>query len=371
MRQLQRVASNRLLDRFPHLRARSEEAVRRHQPTQRLVRALEVVRPEVQLQPPGAVHEVGEHRPRQELLPQRLPEALNLSQCLRVLRPALHMGDTLPPQLAAELTLPAPHRVLPPLVRQDLPRRSVRRDPPEQGLHHQARLLMVRQRVAHDEPRVVVHERRQVDPLVPAQQEREDVALPELVRLRALEASGSGLRLRQRGPALRKQALFVEDATHRCLRHAEATEARQQVADLARAELRLRLLRRHYRSALHLGARSASTLLGAGCLGFERLLAALAVGLHPRQQSLETHPERPRDPSGLRAVVLDELHQPKPELERVPAKPSLRRLRARSFSLPHRLPFLDPGGVRLGQTVLGNFYAASTPINWRAAQVSR
>jgi hypothetical protein len=47
----------------------------------------------------------------------------------------------------------------------------------------------MRQRVRHDKARVVVHERRQVQPLVPSQKEGEDVRLPQLIRLCPLESS--------------------------------------------------------------------------------------------------------------------------------------------------------------------------------------
>ena len=47
---------------------------------------------------------------------------------------------------------------------------------------------MVGERVGDDEARVVVHERREVQALVATEQEREDVRLPELVGLGALEA---------------------------------------------------------------------------------------------------------------------------------------------------------------------------------------
>ena len=93
---------------------------------------------------------------------------------------------------------PAPHRVLPPVVGQDLLRLAVRRDASLERLHHERRLLMVRERVADDEPAVVVHEHAQVQPLLPALQEREDVRLPELIRRRALEAARQMLSFRRR-----------------------------------------------------------------------------------------------------------------------------------------------------------------------------
>lgn len=153
------------------------------------MRPLEVVAVDVQREPTRAVREVREHRPRQELVPQRLPEPLDLPQRLRVLRPALHVPDAVAPQLALEIRLAAPGRVLPTLVGEDLGRISERRKPAIERLHHELRLLMVRERVRDDETRVVVHERHEVQPLVTPEQEREQIRLPHLVRRRALEAT--------------------------------------------------------------------------------------------------------------------------------------------------------------------------------------
>jgi hypothetical protein len=190
------------------------------------VRTLEVVGVDEEAKPSLAVREVGKHGAGQKLVPQRFPEALNLAEGLRVLRPALHVSNALAPKLPLEFRAPAPRRVLPPLVRQDLSRVAVRCHPAPERLHHQARALMVRQRVRHDEARVVVHETGQVEPLVPAQEKREDVRLPELVGLRTLETPRAvlvGLRLR---PCLRDQSLLVQDPPHLCLAHPEPLEAR-------------------------------------------------------------------------------------------------------------------------------------------------
>jgi len=89
LRQAQRVGSHRRLDRRAHLRRRAEEAVRRRQALQPLVRALEVVVLHKQRTAPLAIIEVREDRPRQELLPHRLPETLDLAAGLRVMRAAL------------------------------------------------------------------------------------------------------------------------------------------------------------------------------------------------------------------------------------------------------------------------------------------
>jgi hypothetical protein len=60
------------------------------------VRPLEVVVLHEQRRTALAIVEVGKHRPRQELLPHRLPETLDLAAGLRVVRAALHVRDPLP-----------------------------------------------------------------------------------------------------------------------------------------------------------------------------------------------------------------------------------------------------------------------------------
>ena len=121
------VQLHRGLHRRPHLRRRAEEAVGRDQAVDALVRPAEVVAVDEEPQPPHAVVEVGEHRPREEFVPQRLPEALRLPQRLRVMRARLDVTDAVALELRLEDGLPAPRRVLPPVVRQHFHRRAERR----------------------------------------------------------------------------------------------------------------------------------------------------------------------------------------------------------------------------------------------------
>ncbi len=308
MRHLQRVRCDVSLDGLAHLWARAEEAVRRHQPLQRLVRPLEVVSLDEELQPPHAICEVREDRAREKLLPQRLPEALHLAQCLRVLRPALHVRDSLPPQLAPELALAAPHRVLPPLVRQDLPRRAVRRDSSPQRFHHQICLLMVGDRVAHDEARVIIHEGCQVQPLVLAQQELEDVALPELVRLCALEPPRRRRCLLQLRLLRFQQPLLVQDPPHRRLGDAQRLEPGEGIADLARTHFRLSLFGRHHRRALHLRRGRTSARRRSWWLGLERVGPTHAELLHPGVHRHVPEPEGVGDSGDARTAVYHRLN---------------------------------------------------------------
>lgn len=62
VREPHRVRGDALLDGRAHVRRRAEEPVRRHEPAERLVRALEVVRVDEELDAPVAVREVREHR---------------------------------------------------------------------------------------------------------------------------------------------------------------------------------------------------------------------------------------------------------------------------------------------------------------------
>lgn len=183
-----RVGFDVFLDRRPHLGCRSEISVGRHEPAQRLVRPLEVVALHEEAKPPLTIGEVCKHRAAEKLVPQRLPEALDLSEGFGVLRPALDVPDPMLPQPFLEERLAAPGRVLSPLVGQDLLRHPEGRDPALKRLEDQRALLVVCQDEAHEEARVVVHEGRQVQALMPSQQECEDVRLPELIGRCPLEA---------------------------------------------------------------------------------------------------------------------------------------------------------------------------------------
>jgi hypothetical protein len=183
----QGVRRHALLDRVPDLRRGPEEAVRGHRAPDALVWTPEVVGLHEKPDPPLTVLEIREDGAGQKLLPQRLPEALDLPQGLRVVRPALDVPDALAMKLGLEVGVPAPRHVLPALVGQDLTRRAVLCDPTRQRLQDQRSLLVVRHQQRDQIARVVVHESGDVQPVMATEQEREDVRLPELVRLRALE----------------------------------------------------------------------------------------------------------------------------------------------------------------------------------------
>jgi hypothetical protein len=183
-----RVLGHALFDHRPHVWRRPEETVRGHHPRDPLVGTAEVVGLDEEGHAALAVFEVGKDRPREELVPQRLPEALDLAQGLRVVRTALDVVDALAPQLRLEVGVAAPGRVLTALIGQHLARGAIFGDAPRERLHHQGGALMVRHHQRDHVPRAVVHEGGDIETLVTAQEEGEDVRLPELVRLGALEA---------------------------------------------------------------------------------------------------------------------------------------------------------------------------------------
>jgi hypothetical protein len=263
----QRVGLDRLLHRVAHLLRRAEESVGGHEARQRLVGPVEVVVVDEEREPSLAIAVVRKDRAREKLVPQRLPEALDLAQRLRMLRAALHVADAVATQQLLEGRLAPPRGVLSTLVGEHLVGRAVAGERPLERLEHQLRLLMVRQRVSDDVARVVVHEAHEIQPLVPAQQKREEVRLPHLIRQRSFEAARrlrSALSLRRR---VLDQPLLVQHATDRALRHPESLEASERVADASRAGARLRLLRLDHRVSSRIVLQRLASALPTGCEG--------------------------------------------------------------------------------------------------------
>lgn len=211
------------------------------------MRPLEVVVLDEECDASLAVLEIREDRAREKLLPHRLPETLDLPAGLRMVRTALHVPDAVASQLLLEFGRAAPGRVLPPLVRQDLPRRAVVGNPSPQGLHHQRALLVMRHRQTHQIARVIVQKRCHIHPLVLTQQECEEIRLPELIGLSPLEAMLLRLGLRPGRLALLAQPFLLQHPAHRRLRRANAEKTLHHVANPSAASLRLRLLHRDNR----------------------------------------------------------------------------------------------------------------------------
>jgi hypothetical protein len=248
LRTPKRVGLDALLDRRSHLRCCAEIPVGGDQPVQCLVRPLEVVALDEKPEAPLTVGEVREDRAAQKLLPQGLPEALDLAERLGVLRPTFDVPDAVLPQPLLEERLAAPGCVLPTLVGQHLLRRPVGSDAALQRFEHQRPLLVVRQHEAHQEARMVVHERRQVQPLMPPQEEGKYVRLPELVGLCALEAPGRPLATRHRTRRRRRHhARGHQHPLHPARRHSQRLEPLDEIPNAPCTVLGMLLLETRYR----------------------------------------------------------------------------------------------------------------------------
>ena len=92
----QRVRLDLRLDGGAHVRGRAKKPIRRHEAADGLVRPLEVVVLHEELDAPKTVREIGKYRSLQKLGPQRLPEAFDLAERLRMLGPALGVFDSAP-----------------------------------------------------------------------------------------------------------------------------------------------------------------------------------------------------------------------------------------------------------------------------------
>lgn len=323
--QPQRIRRHVLFDCGAHLGRRAEEAVRGHQPAEGLVRALEVVGLHEEPYAPDAIVEVREDRPRQELVPHRLPEALDLSAGLRVMRAALDVPDSMAAKLLLERRFAAPRRVLASLVGQDFTRCAVVGNRTSQSFHDERRPLVVRHHEAHEVARVVVQEGRHVDPLLPAQQEREEIRLPELIGLRTLEASLGRPRLGFRRRRFLEEPLLVKDAAHRRFRNPERFEPLQHVPDSSRAPVRVFALRGDN------GIAPSSTLrpwrhLGHSRHGDQRVYPTQPVPSRPLRCRCRRNAEHAADLVERPALVNDRPCDADPQLDR--PGPSCSRARA-------------------------------------------
>ena len=146
-----------------------------------------------------------------------------------MLWPTLDVLDTFVAKRAFKSRLTSPRRVLAALVGQDFARAAVLAETASQRFDHERTALVVREGPPRHEAAVIVHETAQIDAFFTSQQEGEDVALPHLVWLRALESTrwlrttlalgGSGL----------QQPLLSQHATNGRLRHTQPFETSEDV----------------------------------------------------------------------------------------------------------------------------------------------
>ena len=290
-RQTQCVLLDLCLNAGTHRRCGTEEAIRRGEPFERLMRTLKVVVLDIERHPPLAVLEVRKYRAREQLFPQRLPEALDLAAGLRVVRTALHVRNAVALELGLELGAAAPSGVLAPLVGQDLARCAVLRNATRQSFQHQHASLVMRHRQTHQVTRVIIQERRHVQALMAAQQEREQIRLPQLVGLGALEVLHPPLALGTRRHRRRLHPGLAQHPSHRRRRSADPQEPAHHIAEATAARVRLcRVCRQDRPPCSGLLARARARRLR---LALQRPSSALPIHLHPRDRGGVRHAQSP------------------------------------------------------------------------------
>jgi hypothetical protein len=203
-RDLPHVLGNVFLHYLPHFLLDREEAVRREKTLDPLMGALVVVILHPPGDPFGRAFERLEARLRQELRPDRFPEALDLPQRHGVMRRTADVMHPVAGQGMLEVCLPLPGGVLPAVVRQHLLGGTVLAHSPAIDLQHVLRSLAAVDAHADDEPGVVVNEPDQVGVVV-VHLEAEDVALPHLVGCGALKEPRLGRVLPRLLPHLRQR----------------------------------------------------------------------------------------------------------------------------------------------------------------------
>jgi len=119
-RQLQHVVLNAALDDLAQFLGNGKEAIGRTQPLQGLMRPPVVVVLYPEPNPLAGRFETVKLRAHQELLPDRLPEAFDLTQGHGMMWPALNVVDPILAQLRLETGGPTPARVLASLIGEHL-----------------------------------------------------------------------------------------------------------------------------------------------------------------------------------------------------------------------------------------------------------
>jgi len=276
--QAQGVFLTPLAHRLVHITGQTVEAVSRALAPDALVHPLMIVVAHPVLDALAGITKGGKDRLAQKLLPNRAPEALDLTQRHRVVRRTAHMLHALLLEHLLEARLAPPGHKLPAVVRQDLARRAPLAQRPLDHFQHRLGRLLPKQPVTHDVAAVVVDHPHQIHRVQTLELKRHDVYLPHGVGEAALKAA------HLRWPALAgrrplAQTRVVDHPPHRLRAHLQALVPLQLVTDAPHPMLRVL-------SAVCLDAllndlvKAAPTLTPS--LLAQRAWAALLVGARPR-----------------------------------------------------------------------------------------
>jgi hypothetical protein len=313
-RELQHVLLDAALDHLPELLGDAEEAIRRTEPLQGLVRPPVGVVLHPEPDPLAGRLEAVELGAHQELFPEGFPEALQLAQRHGVMGPTLQVVDMILLELGLEAGRAPPARELPALVGEQLLRDAVLRHRPTVDLQDVLRRLAAEHVQPHHVAGVVVEEADPVGVLA-AQAEGEDVGLPELVRRGPLEEARPGGIPLGRGAGRLEELLLVQGAAHGLPAPGQQQDAPQELADLLDPDVGMAPLQCDglpLRRGGHRGPRAPRPRL--------RLQARVpqgAIPAHPRPQRPEADAQLAGDLPGGEPFLEAELHRLAPEFVRV------------------------------------------------------
>ena len=157
-----------------------EEAVRRAQAFDALMRSLVVVILNPEFDPLASALEAVELGAAEELLPDAFPEPFDLAQRHRMVGSALEVGHAILFQLGLETTGAAPRRILSAIVGEHLFGRLKLARGHSVNLDDRRSRGTTEQIRPHDEARIIVQKGDQIG-VTPAQPEGENVRLPHLI----------------------------------------------------------------------------------------------------------------------------------------------------------------------------------------------
>jgi hypothetical protein len=212
--QLQQIFLDAGFEGLAQLGLNLEEAVRRAQALDPLVRPFVVVIFDPEFDALAGSVEALELGAHQELLPDRGPEPFHLAQGHRMVRPRFDMVDPVLLELGFEPAGAAPGGVLPPVVGEHFLGRFELGDRHPIDFNHRLGGGAAKQIRADHVPGIVIQEGDQVG-VAAAQPERENITLPHLVGRGPLEEAGPGelgflFRRRRRG----HQVGFLQPLAH-------------------------------------------------------------------------------------------------------------------------------------------------------------
>jgi hypothetical protein len=189
--EFEEIFLNARLDGFAQFILDLEEAVRRAEAVNALMRSLVVIVFDPEFDPLASGIEAVELGADQEVLPDRGPEALDLAQRHGMLGAGFEMRHAILFELGLETADAAPSGVLATIVGEHLLGRLELADGDAVHLDHCGRRGTAEQIRADNESRVIVHEGDEIGVTSP-QPKGEDVGLPHLIGRSPFEETGTG-----------------------------------------------------------------------------------------------------------------------------------------------------------------------------------